>query len=117
MVDTQAPHRHSDGEYGARRRGCEEAARQLGVRALRDVGTGDLESALARVESDEQLEYLQILGCDRAQGYLFAPPVPPEEFLERSDGISSRAAPPPPKGSLAVHPCATARRSPRNVAR
>ena len=32
-----APHRHSDGEYGARRRGCEEAARQLGVRALRDV--------------------------------------------------------------------------------
>ena len=29
VVDTQAPHRHSDGEYGARRVGCEEAARQL----------------------------------------------------------------------------------------
>ena len=23
---------------------------------------------------------LQILGCDRAQGYLFAPAVPPEDF-------------------------------------
>ena len=59
VVDTQAPHRHSDGEYGARRRGCEEAARQLGVRALRDVGTDDLESALARVESDEQRRYVR----------------------------------------------------------
>jgi diguanylate cyclase (GGDEF)-like protein/PAS domain S-box-containing protein len=32
------------------------------------------------VENDEQLEYLQLLGCDRAQGYYFAPPVPAEEF-------------------------------------
>ncbi len=32
------------------------------------------------VEYEEQLDMLQILGCDRAQGYLFAPPLPPEDF-------------------------------------
>lgn len=34
------------------------------------------------VEVEEQLEMLQILGCDRAQGYLFAPPLTAEEFPE-----------------------------------
>jgi EAL domain-containing protein (putative c-di-GMP-specific phosphodiesterase class I) len=33
------------------------------------------------VETDEQLEYLQLLGCDRAQGYYFSPPVPADEFV------------------------------------
>jgi len=32
------------------------------------------------VETDAQLEYLQHLGCDRAQGYHFAPAVPANEF-------------------------------------
>jgi diguanylate cyclase (GGDEF)-like protein/PAS domain S-box-containing protein len=35
------------------------------------------------VESDEQLEMLQLLQCDRVQGYLFAPPVAPDEFTSR----------------------------------
>ena len=35
------------------------------------------------VESDEQLEMLQLLQCDRVQGYLFAPPVAPDEFATR----------------------------------
>lgn len=35
------------------------------------------------VENDEQLEMLQLLGCDRVQGYLFAPAVAPDEFSER----------------------------------
>jgi EAL domain-containing protein (putative c-di-GMP-specific phosphodiesterase class I) len=35
------------------------------------------------VEFEEQLDALQILGCDRAQGYLFSPPLPPEEFSEK----------------------------------
>ncbi|HEY6740315.1 MAG TPA: galactokinase family protein, partial [Actinopolymorphaceae bacterium] len=37
VIDTRAPHRHADGEYASRRRACEEAARLLGVRALRDL--------------------------------------------------------------------------------
>ncbi len=59
VADTRAPHRHSDGEYGARRRGCEEAARQLGVPALRDVAEGDLDAALARLDDDELRRYVR----------------------------------------------------------
>jgi diguanylate cyclase (GGDEF)-like protein/PAS domain S-box-containing protein len=36
------------------------------------------------VEYEEQLEMLQILGCDRAQGYLFSPAVPADEFPARA---------------------------------
>ena len=35
------------------------------------------------VENDEQFEMLQLLGCDRVQGYLFAPAVAPDEFVAR----------------------------------
>jgi len=35
------------------------------------------------VETREQLEMLRLLGCDRAQGYLFAPALSPEAFVER----------------------------------
>ncbi|MCF6376636.1 galactokinase [Nocardioides KLBMP 9356] len=59
VADTKAPHRHSDGEYGARRRGCEEAARVLGVPALRDVGGPDLSSALGRLDSEELRRYVR----------------------------------------------------------
>ena len=42
------------------------------------------------VENDEQLEYLQLLGCDRAQGYYFAPPVPADQFADKvSAGFGS----------------------------
>ena len=44
VVDTRAPHRHTDGEYAVRRRTCEQAAATLGVPALRDVT--DLAGAL-----------------------------------------------------------------------
>ncbi|GAA4695251.1 galactokinase [Phytohabitans rumicis] len=37
VIDTRAPHRHVTGEYAARRASCEEAARALGVPALRDT--------------------------------------------------------------------------------
>ena len=52
VVNSNAPHRHVDGEYGARRKACEEAARTLGVTALRDVATDDLEDALKRLDDD-----------------------------------------------------------------
>ena len=35
------------------------------------------------VESEEQLEALAILGCDRAQGYLFAPALPADHLAVR----------------------------------
>jgi galactokinase len=49
VVDTRVQHAHSDGGYGARRRDCEEAVREIGVPALRDVSVDDLDAALAKV--------------------------------------------------------------------
>ena len=59
VVDTRAPHRHADGEYAARRGGCEEAARRLGVPALRDVTEADLDGALAELNDDELRRYVR----------------------------------------------------------
>ncbi|HEX2857602.1 MAG TPA: galactokinase [Propionibacteriaceae bacterium] len=50
VLDTHTPHTHVDGEYAARRGACEEAARRLGVPALRDVV--DLPAALALLDDD-----------------------------------------------------------------
>jgi galactokinase len=50
IVDTHAPHRHSDNDYAARRSACETAASALGIPSLRDVG--DLPSALAALPDD-----------------------------------------------------------------
>ncbi len=52
VVNSNAPHQHVDGEYGARRRSCEEASRILGVPALRDVSADSLDDALARLDDD-----------------------------------------------------------------
>ncbi|GAA1735223.1 galactokinase [Luedemannella helvata] len=51
VVDTRAPHRHTDGEYAARRQTCEAAAARLGVDLLREVA--DLGQALAALAGDE----------------------------------------------------------------
>jgi len=52
VLNSNAPHSHSDGEYGARRRSCEDAARILGVRALRDVPADGLEAALKQLDDE-----------------------------------------------------------------
>ncbi len=39
VIDTRAKHELTEGGYAARRRACEDAARALGVRALRDVAS------------------------------------------------------------------------------
>ena len=52
VLDTKTPHSHLTGEYGDRRRACEEAARILGVRALRDVTLEGLDDALAQLPDD-----------------------------------------------------------------
>ncbi|WP_433609654.1 galactokinase [Dactylosporangium sp. CA-139114] len=52
VVDSRAPHAHVSGEYAARRRSCEEAAKILDVTALRDVEPAGLEAALARLDDE-----------------------------------------------------------------
>ena len=47
VLDTKTPHALVDSEYAARRASCEEAARLLGVAALRDVT--DLDAALDKL--------------------------------------------------------------------
>jgi diguanylate cyclase (GGDEF)-like protein/PAS domain S-box-containing protein len=49
------------------------------IELARDLG---LTTVAVGVESDEQLEVLRQLGCEMAQGYLFSPPVSPDEFAE-----------------------------------
>jgi galactokinase len=52
LADTGERHAHAGGGYASRRASCERAARELGVRALRDVSVSDLEAA-ASVLDDE----------------------------------------------------------------
>lgn len=52
VIDTKAPHQLTDGLYGERRSACEQAARQLGVNALRDVTLEDLAEAMARLDDE-----------------------------------------------------------------
>lgn len=54
VINSNAPHQHVDGEYGARRKSCEESAAILGVPALRDIAVDDLPAALDRL-GDEVL--------------------------------------------------------------
>jgi galactokinase len=67
VVDSQAEHRHSDGEYRQRREGCERAARELGVAALRDVGPADLGDALARLDDEELRRYVRHIVTENAR--------------------------------------------------
>ena len=77
VLDTKTPHALVDSEYAARRASCEEAARILGVAALRDVT--DLDSALKRLsdpvirrrvrhvvtENDRVLQAVEVLRAGR----------------------------------------------------
>ena len=56
VLDTKTPHSHVDGEYAERRASCEQAARLIGVPALRDVT--DREAALAALAGVENAELL-----------------------------------------------------------
>jgi galactokinase len=76
VIDTRVKHELSDGRYGARRRSCEEAARALGVRSLRDVcdvsalaklGDPVMRSRARHVVTENQrvLEVAELLKADR----------------------------------------------------
>jgi galactokinase len=45
VIDTKVSHSHADGGYASRRAACELGAEVLGVKALRDVKSGDLAEA------------------------------------------------------------------------
>ncbi|WP_309081666.1 galactokinase [Zhihengliuella sp.] len=48
-IDTRVSHAHESGGYGQLRQACEDGARELGVRALRDVDLEDLPGARERL--------------------------------------------------------------------
>lgn len=50
VIDTHVSHAHAEGGYAARRRSCEEAARILGVRSLRDASMAVLAGARSRMD-------------------------------------------------------------------
>jgi galactokinase len=52
VLDTKTPHSHVTGEYGDRRRTCEEAAKILGVAALRDITLDGLDDALTQLTDE-----------------------------------------------------------------
>jgi galactokinase len=53
VIDTRASHKLGDSDgYASRRRGCEQAAAQLGVRALRDVAVADLPAAASALPDE-----------------------------------------------------------------
>jgi galactokinase len=52
LADTRQQHSHAAGGYADRRASCERAARILGVRALRDIGFGDLEKAASLLDPE-----------------------------------------------------------------
>ncbi|WP_129711002.1 galactokinase [Haloactinopolyspora alba] len=52
IIDTRAAHSHADGEYGARRASCEEAAAQLGVSTLRALQEQQVDAVVDRLGDD-----------------------------------------------------------------
>ena len=58
-----------------------ELSHQLGLRTLAEG-----------VEEDHQAERLRQLGCDEAQGFLFARPLPPDQVAELLENTASRTS-------------------------
>jgi galactokinase len=52
VIDTKVRHEHVSGGYAARRAACQDAARHLGVRALRDVTSPRLLAARSRLDEE-----------------------------------------------------------------
>ncbi|MER5884652.1 galactokinase [Streptomyces sp. NPDC001941] len=64
VVDTRVKHALGDGAYARRRAGCEEGARALGVRALRDIDHAQLPGALAELPDATVRAYVRHVVSD-----------------------------------------------------
>ncbi|WP_329464775.1 galactokinase [Streptomyces sp. NBC_01431] len=64
VVDTRVKHALGDGAYAQRRAGCEQGARELGVRTLRDVSAAQLPDALAELSSPTVRDYVRHVVSD-----------------------------------------------------
>ena len=63
--------------------GAKKDADEAVVRAVIDMAHAlSLEVIAEGVEREEQRQALARLGCDQMQGFLFSPPVPPEQMWE-----------------------------------
>jgi galactokinase len=58
VIDSGITHRHAGGEYRTRRAQCDEAARSLGVAALRDVASGDERIARLREPLNRRVRHV-----------------------------------------------------------
>ncbi|MET8676922.1 galactokinase [Streptomyces sp. NPDC004647] len=67
VVDTRVKHELGDGAYARRRAGCEEGARALGVRALRDVALAHLDDALAELDDPVVRRYVRHVVTENAR--------------------------------------------------
>ncbi|MCU1691667.1 MAG: putative diguanylate cyclase/phosphodiesterase with sensor, partial [Frankiales bacterium] len=52
------------------------------------------------IEETEQLQSLQVMGCDLGQGFLFSRPVPPGELEAAMDAGDELVVPQQPTGPL-----------------
>jgi diguanylate cyclase (GGDEF)-like protein len=75
---------------GATRENPESASIVRAVVAL--ARSLDMTTVAEGVETQEQLELVRELGCDRIQGYIFSPPVPARDFAALLAERRSRAA-------------------------
>ncbi|WP_438293429.1 galactokinase [Streptomyces sp. HUAS TT7] len=64
VVDTRVKHALGDGAYAERRAGCEQGARDLGVRTLREIPFAQLDSALGQLSSPTVRDYVRHVVSD-----------------------------------------------------
>jgi len=70
----------------------EGSAARMFEAVLGVVRAADLRAVAEGVENEQQLTLLRSVGCDAAQGFLFAPPAPAEQFVARLEAAAHIAA-------------------------